>query len=188
MELGSSLATSVNGAVEEINWQAVGRYMFAGIKIALEMAAGFVLTATIPATTMAGNPLSIAGTPSITAAISAPIARRISGELFAIIPPNREFMAVLGDQNRGNNIETPEDLLRKIYREESGGANAEVLSILQALLEAGHPLAGNGELALGGQPLAVHLSSQLGAFGQLAVDVVARPLDAALLQEEESRA
>ena len=54
----------------------------------------------------------------------------------AVIPPNREFMAVLGDQNRGNNIETPEDLLRKIYREESGGANAEVLSILQAILEA----------------------------------------------------
>lgn len=54
----------------------------------------------------------------------------------AVIPPNREFMAVLGDQSRGNNIETPEDLLRKIYREESGGANAEVLSILQAILEA----------------------------------------------------
>lgn len=54
----------------------------------------------------------------------------------AVIPPNREFMAVLGDQRNGNNIETPEDLLRKIYREESGGANAEVLSILQAILEA----------------------------------------------------
>ena len=54
----------------------------------------------------------------------------------AVIPPNREFMAVLGDQRSGNNIETPEDLLRKIYREESGGANAEVLSILQAILEA----------------------------------------------------
>lgn len=54
----------------------------------------------------------------------------------AVIPPNREFMAVLGDQNHGNNIETPEDLLRKIYREESGSVNAEALSILQAILEA----------------------------------------------------
>lgn len=54
----------------------------------------------------------------------------------AVIPPNREFAAILGDQKSGTNIETPEDLLRKIYREESGGANAEVLSVLQAILEA----------------------------------------------------
>lgn len=39
----------------------------------------------------------------------------------AVIPPNREFMAVLGDQRHGNNIEAPEDLIRKIVREESGG-------------------------------------------------------------------
>lgn len=51
----------------------------------------------------------------------------------AVIPPNREFMAVLGDQTSGNNIEAPEDLIRKIVREESGGANTE---LLQAILEA----------------------------------------------------
>ena len=39
----------------------------------------------------------------------------------AVIPPRSEFLAVLGDQKRGNNIETPEALLRKIVREESGG-------------------------------------------------------------------
>ena len=39
----------------------------------------------------------------------------------AVIPPNREFMAVLGDQTRGNNIEAPEDLIRKIVREETDG-------------------------------------------------------------------
>ena len=39
----------------------------------------------------------------------------------AIIPPNREFMAILGDQKSGNNIETPEALLRQIVREEGGG-------------------------------------------------------------------
>ena len=38
----------------------------------------------------------------------------------AVIPPNREFMAVLGDQRNGRNLEAPEDLIRKIVREESG--------------------------------------------------------------------
>lgn len=38
----------------------------------------------------------------------------------AVIPPNREFMAVLGDQKQGNNIEAPESLIRRIVREESG--------------------------------------------------------------------
>ena len=38
----------------------------------------------------------------------------------AVIPPNREFMAVLGDQKNGTNIETPEGLLRQIVREEGG--------------------------------------------------------------------
>lgn len=38
----------------------------------------------------------------------------------AVIPPNAPFAAVLGDQRSGNNIETPESLLRKIVREESG--------------------------------------------------------------------
>lgn len=38
----------------------------------------------------------------------------------AVIPPNREFMAVLGDQKHGTNIEAPEDLIRKIVREEAG--------------------------------------------------------------------
>ena len=42
----------------------------------------------------------------------------------AVIPPRSEFLAVLGDQKQGNNIETPEALLRKIVREESGGQNS----------------------------------------------------------------
>lgn len=36
----------------------------------------------------------------------------------AVIPPNREFMAVLGDQKQGTNIEAPADLIRQIVREE----------------------------------------------------------------------
>lgn len=38
----------------------------------------------------------------------------------AVIPPNGEFLAMLGDQKNGRNLETPESLLRQIVREESG--------------------------------------------------------------------
>lgn len=38
----------------------------------------------------------------------------------AVIPPNKEFMAILGDQKQGNNIEAPEGLIRRIVREEAG--------------------------------------------------------------------
>lgn len=38
----------------------------------------------------------------------------------AVIPANKEFMAILGDQKHGNNLEAPEGLIRKIVREESG--------------------------------------------------------------------
>lgn len=38
----------------------------------------------------------------------------------AVIPPNAPFMAMLGDQRNGNNLEMPESLLRKVVREESG--------------------------------------------------------------------
>lgn len=38
----------------------------------------------------------------------------------AVIPANREFLAVLGDQKHGTNIEAPADLIREIVREEVG--------------------------------------------------------------------
>ena len=53
----------------------------------------------------------------------------------AVIPPNREFMAVLGDQRSGNNLEAPEGLIRKIVREESSGGG-DYTPLLQAILEA----------------------------------------------------
>lgn len=56
----------------------------------------------------------------------------------AVIPPNREFLAVLGDQRSGNNIEAPESLIRKIVREEAGGMNTQLLQeILQAIKDGG---------------------------------------------------
>lgn len=47
----------------------------------------------------------------------------------AVIPPNKEFMAVLGDQKSGNNIEAPESLIRQIVREESGGGQKQRIEI-----------------------------------------------------------
>lgn len=40
----------------------------------------------------------------------------------AVIPPNAPFMAMLGDQRHGTNLEAPEALIRRIVREESGGS------------------------------------------------------------------
>lgn len=42
----------------------------------------------------------------------------------AVIPANRQFLAVLGDQRNGNNLEAPESLLRQIVREEAVGAGS----------------------------------------------------------------
>ena len=42
----------------------------------------------------------------------------------AVIPPNREFMAVLGDQKSGTNIETPLETMVQAFKQamnESGG-------------------------------------------------------------------
>ncbi len=46
----------------------------------------------------------------------------------AVIPPNKEFLAVLGDQTRGNNIETPEALLRQVVQEESGSQEINIVA------------------------------------------------------------
>lgn len=54
----------------------------------------------------------------------------------AVIPPNRKFMAVLGDQSNGTNLEAPESLIRQIVREESGGSNDAVVALLRDMLAA----------------------------------------------------
>ena len=50
----------------------------------------------------------------------------------AVIPPNREFLAVLGDQKSGNNYEVPDAKLRQLLREELsalGGKSEAVLML-----------------------------------------------------------
>ena len=46
----------------------------------------------------------------------------------AVIPPNREFLAVLGDQNSGTNIEAPLDTMVSAFRQamNSGGTGQEI--------------------------------------------------------------
>jgi hypothetical protein len=44
----------------------------------------------------------------------------------AVIPPNSQFLAVLGDQRSGRNIEAPEELIRQIVREETEGITKDV--------------------------------------------------------------
>lgn len=46
----------------------------------------------------------------------------------AVIPPNREFLAVLGDQKQGTNYEVPDEKLRQLIREEmNGGGGGEMV-------------------------------------------------------------
>ena len=46
----------------------------------------------------------------------------------AVIPPNREFLAVLGDQKQGTNYEVPDEKLRQLIREEmDGGGSGEMV-------------------------------------------------------------
>lgn len=63
------------------------------------------------------NVTSKVGIPSIPTFSVPQIPKLATG---AVIPPNAEFMAVLGDQKNGRNLETPENLMRQIVREESG--------------------------------------------------------------------
>lgn len=53
----------------------------------------------------------------------------------AVIPPNREFAAILGDQKRGMNVEAPADLIRQMVIEgiqaAGGGATHDITVILQ---------------------------------------------------------
>lgn len=58
----------------------------------------------------------------------------------AVIPPNRSFMAVLGDQTSGNNIEAPESLLRQMAAD-AAGANTGLLREILAAIQDGKVIA-----------------------------------------------
>lgn len=75
----------------------------------------------------------IAGVPEISPIVAPKIPRLATG---AVIPPNSEFLAVLGDQKSGRNIEAPEGLLRQIIAEQLGSMQADVRVTFEGSLGA----------------------------------------------------
>ncbi|MEA4955893.1 MAG: hypothetical protein VB096_10360 [Pseudoflavonifractor sp.] len=53
----------------------------------------------------------------------------------AVIPPNREFMAVLGDQKHGTNIEAPLDLIVEAFRKVNQGGGAAGEMVIKNIVE-----------------------------------------------------
>ena len=82
----------------------------------------------------------------------------------AVIPANKEFLAVLGDQKRGTNIEAPAELIKQMVREalaENGSQTAtreehyylnetELMSIMWRLVKGGERLGGGSLITEGG--------------------------------------
>lgn len=77
----------------------------------------------------------------------------------AVIPPNQEFLAVLGDQKSGRNLEAPEGLIRQIMREELAGlmgggsevnVNIEFNGSLAQLARVLHPAITKEQKRIGG--------------------------------------
>lgn len=99
----NSMISTINYGISNIN------YSISGIEAAMNFGPWEVPTAT--GSRIIGFHASFPRVPNVPYLASG-----------AVIPPRSEFLAVLGDQKSGNNIEAPESLLRKIVREESGTA------------------------------------------------------------------
>jgi phage-related protein len=54
----------------------------------------------------------------------------------AVIPPNSQFLAVLGDQHTGRNIEAPEGLIRQILREEMQAMGGDLTVTMPVYLDS----------------------------------------------------
>lgn len=78
--------------------------------------------------------------------VSAPqIPRLATG---AVLPPNKPFMALMGEQRNGTNLEAPEGLIRQIMQEEIQRSNAELANMIGAAVAANLAASGgigNGE-------------------------------------------
>ena len=91
-----------------------------------------------------GDVASSVGLPtiSISAIPTISIPRLAQG---AVIPPNKEFMAVLGDQSRGTNIEAPLDTIKQAVAEEL----SEQIGVLEEGFASVVQAINNKELAIG---------------------------------------
>lgn len=74
----------------------------------------------------------LVGLPEIQSVTAPQIPRLATG---AVIPPNSEFLAVLGDQRNGKNIEAPADLIRQIVREEIQGVAGDLTVTMPVYLD-----------------------------------------------------
>lgn len=134
-----------NGSVKEYFssswWEQIGRVIINGLLLGLTGGWGNIVSWVINAVNWIANQFSAVtsdinayggGGSSSVGTFSASKMPAINMESIpalargAVIPPNREFMAVLGDQKRGTNIEAPADLIRQIVREELGSGGEEI--------------------------------------------------------------
>ena len=72
----------------------------------------------------------------------------------AVIPPRAQFLAVLGDQTHGRNLEAPESLIRQIVREEGGGIQEAMLDRLDRLIAVAEAIDPQVTLNLGDREVA----------------------------------
>lgn len=124
-------------------WEQIGRVIINGLLLGLTGGWGYIVSWVIDAVNWIANQFSAVtsdinayggGGSSSIGTFSASKMPAINLESIpalargAVIPPNREFMAVLGDQKQGMNIEAPADLIRQIVREElnSSGGGEEI--------------------------------------------------------------
>lgn len=98
-----------------VNWI---KSQFSGTKAEVSSAGGSFASASGGARHSASFPIAVNTIPALARG--------------AVIPPNREFLAVLGDQRSGNNYEVPDAKLRQLLREELsalGGKSEAVLML-----------------------------------------------------------
>lgn len=95
-----------------------------------------VITTTTSRSTTASTSSTKKNLPALPRTASASIPYLASG---AVIPPNAPFMAMLGDQRNGTNLEAPEGLIRNLFREEMSdllGSNLAGFESVVAELQA----------------------------------------------------
>ncbi|MCI8387501.1 MAG: hypothetical protein HFE63_03425 [Clostridiales bacterium] len=67
----------------------------------------------------------------------------------AVIPPNREFLAVLGDQKQGTNIEAPLETIKQAFREAMAESGSSTTRHMTVILQVGRRELGRTIVELG---------------------------------------
>lgn len=120
-------AKSVKNNVDEImkSLEGLGKYRNSGASSGLasilnaSSSSGYIAARSAIASAMS-SPSIKTGTNSVNT-LSTKIPKLAQG---AVLPPNKPFLTIMGEQKNGNNLEAPEALIRKIVREEAGGNNS----------------------------------------------------------------